>query len=244
MPIAAFLPPGYDSNTDRYPVLYMLHGLGGTNQEWRSYGLFEVAEKLMAKGAVRPFIIVLPQGDESYWVDHAGGGPQWGRYLARDVVSEIDSRYRTLPDPADRAVGGLSMGADGSLQIALNNPDVFRIVGAHSPVLRAYEIAPAYYGDRQYFEAHYPVELVRQKTDIARKLNIWLDVGLTDEWLTNVEAFHDELATLGIAHEWLIWRGSPTTPCSTATSPCGHNGNYWGEHAPEYLRFYGSSFGK
>src|SRR5207247_3112000 len=76
MPIATFLPPGYESGTESYPVLYMLHGLGGTPEEWRSYGLFDVAQDLMSKGTVRPFIIVLPQGDESYWVDHAAGGPQ------------------------------------------------------------------------------------------------------------------------------------------------------------------------
>jgi enterochelin esterase-like enzyme len=70
MPIAVFLPPGYDSGSADYPVLYMLHGLGWTgtelNWEWEYYGTFDVAEALMERGDVQPFIIVLPQGEQSY----------------------------------------------------------------------------------------------------------------------------------------------------------------------------------
>jgi hypothetical protein len=115
-----YLPSGYDESTQNsYPTLYMLHGMGGHNTEWEGYGLLDAADKLIATGEIAPIIIVLPQGDQSYWVDWADGGPTWGLYLARDVVQHIDARFRTVANPSGRAVGGLSMGAHGALQVAL-----------------------------------------------------------------------------------------------------------------------------
>lgn len=228
MPLDVFLPPGYDSSDQRYPVLYMLHGMGGTNKEWEYYGLFEEADRLMRAGEMIPFIVVLPQGDYGYWVDQANGGPRWGEYVAREVVAEVDRRYRTLPDPSARAVGGLSMGADGALQLALNNPDVFSVVGAHSPVLKPYGDAPEFFGDVVYFEAHYPVTLVQFQTEVAKRLTISIDVGDVDIWLTNAVAFHEELNRLGVRHEWHVWPGE-------------HNAEYWTAHVVDNLRFYGAA---
>lgn len=228
MPLDVFLPPGYDSSDQRYPVLYMLHGMGGTNKEWEYYGLFEEADRLMRAGEMIPFIVVLPQGDYGYWVDQANGGPRWGEYVAREVVAEVDRRYRTLPDPSARAVGGLSMGADGALQLALNNPDVFSVVGAHSPVLKPYGDAPEFFGDVVYFEAHYPVTLVQFQTEVTKRLTISIDVGDVDIWLTNAVAFHEELNRLGVRHEWHVWPGE-------------HNAEYWTAHVVDNLRFYGAA---
>ena len=96
MPLTVWLPPGYDdSAARRYPVLYMLHGLSGSNSEWEWWGLLTEAERLMNGGEIGTFVIALPQGDLDYWVDHARGGPQWGRYLAQEVVSQVDGTYRT-----------------------------------------------------------------------------------------------------------------------------------------------------
>jgi S-formylglutathione hydrolase FrmB len=72
---------------------------------------------------------VLLKGDQSYWVDWADDGPAWGLYSARDVVQHVDASFRTLTDPASRAVGGLSMGGHGALQLALTYPGVFGVVG-------------------------------------------------------------------------------------------------------------------
>src|SRR5207247_1885175 len=150
---------GYDSSTAaRFPALYMLHGIGtgtgGSDSEWYAYGLLERADQLMRAGEMPPFLIVLPQGDGGYWVDQADGGPRWGTYTARDVVGEIDGHFRTAADRAHRAIGGLSMGADGALQLAMRYPDVFGAAGADSPTLRACRDAPPFFGDEAYFDAH------------------------------------------------------------------------------------------
>lgn len=230
LPLTVLLPPGYDAADYRYPVLYMLHGLSSTNEEWLWYGIDTTAGGLMSSGELPPFIIVLPQGDDGYWMDHAYGGPSWGQYVAREVVALVDARYRTLQTPRARAVGGLSMGADGAVQLALNFPDVFGIAGAHSPVFRTYDIAPTYYGDRAYFEAHYPPALTMAHPEVARSLAISIDVGDADEWLANARGFHDLLTSLGIEHRWQVWPGV-------------HNADYWAQHLPDNLRFYAAAFG-
>jgi enterochelin esterase-like enzyme len=241
MPYFIYLPPGYSSGSDqRYPVLYMLHGMGGSNSEWRGYGLLEVADTLMRAREIRPFLIVLPQGDQGDWVDQANG-PQWSTYLSHDVVAEVDGAFRTLPDRDHRAVGGLSMGATGALVVALRFPDVFGVVGAHTPTPRdwdgevAYlgpEMEADYYGDRARFAQHNPVDLFRQLPAVAASLRIWIDAGDQDvDWLPAVEALHEQLEAEGIGHSWHVLAGH-------------HNGDdYWGPHAGEYLRFYDQALG-
>lgn len=226
MPYIAYLPPGYDTESARrFPVLYMLHGLSGRDDEWVWYGLFEQADELIATGQIQPMIIVLPQGDDSYWADHAGGGPRWGYYTAHDVVGEIDARYRTVADRDHRGLGGLSMGADGALQLAINYSAVFRIAIANSPVLRRYDIAPPFFGDPAWFAAHDPLSLYRAHADIARSVRIWIDTGFDDVWRPGVEALHQQMLADGIEHSWHEYPG-------------GHEGAYWTARVPDDLRFF------
>src|SRR5204862_4380329 len=102
----------------RYPVLYLLHGLSGRYDEWDGYGVSEVANALSADGKFPGVIMVMPQGGLGYWLNQDGGTP-WADYVARDLVSHVDGTYRTIPRREARAVGGLSMGAHGALQLTL-----------------------------------------------------------------------------------------------------------------------------
>jgi enterochelin esterase-like enzyme len=220
-----YLPPGYDSDQrSRYPVLYMLHGLGGDRYQWRELGLFAAADALIAAGSIEPLIIVTPDGRSSYWVDHAGNGPKWGTFVARDLVNRIDSTYRTVANRYSRAIGGVSMGGHGALQLALTSGR-FAVVGAHSIALRSYETAFPYYGDRAYFEAHDPVSLCRKDPIRAAELTIEIDIGAEDPWRAAAAAFHDLLLSKAVAHEWRV-------------SPGGHDANYWRAHVRDYLLFY------
>jgi enterochelin esterase-like enzyme len=228
MPYTIFLPPGYDSGEESYPTLYMLHGASGTNIEWENYGIFGQAQQMMLRGEIAPFIIVLPQGDQSYWVDHADG-ELWGLYTARDVVADVDARYRTITSSKSRAIGGLSMGADGALQLALNFPGTFGIVGADSPVLRPFDQAPAYFGDFEFFKAHSVPYLVVSKADVAETLTININVGQSDIWYANTLALDQQLQNLGIVHGFQVWSGE-------------HNAAFWTDHVPDGLRFYSNSF--
>ena len=120
------------------------------------------------------------------------------------------------------------MGADGALQLALLYPEVFPVAGAHSPVLREYESAPAYFGDREHWADHAPGPLIQKQHGVAAAPSIWLDAGDADQWRANVDAFHALLLQLEIAHEWRVWPGH-------------HENSYWRTHLADYLRFYGAA---
>jgi enterochelin esterase-like enzyme len=230
MPYKVYLPPGYDSRTNaRYPVLYMLHGLGGDYTDWERAGLFTAASELVQRGEIPPMIIVTPEGERGYWMDHANNGPRFGTYFTQDLVSGIDEEYRTIADRESRAVGGMSMGGHGALQLALNNPHEFGIVGAHSVALRRKDQAFAFFGDDQYFQTHDPVSLCQRNQAVARRLAIWIDIGSADSWFEAANRFHEQLEAAQIRHSWHVFEG-------------GHNAGYWQSHLADYLRFYGAAF--
>jgi len=225
------LPPGYAESKQRYPVLYLLHGAMGGAAEWLGVGIHQTADQLWTEGAVPPCIIVLPAGGNSYFLNHANGGPRWGDYIASDVVQQIDANYRTLPDPAHRAIGGLSMGGDGGLQLALHHPDVFGIVGAHSPTTRlSYDKLPGpFYGDVGYWLQNNPVWLIQNTDGAAKLLNIWIDMGQDDPWIPSARALHAALLERNVEHQYTELDGT-------------HEAEYGEAYQGYYVEFYGSAF--
>ncbi|MBV8087824.1 MAG: hypothetical protein JO247_23695 [Chloroflexi bacterium] len=180
---------------------------------------------MIASGAIAPLILVLPQGDQSFWMDAANGGPRFGAYAGRDVVNDVDQHYRTIADREHRAVGGLSMGGFGALSLGMLYPETFSAVGAHSPSLWTLP-GPDFFGDAGYFAAHDPVELLHTRPSIARGLKLWLDVGQQDPLeRVRTEALHAQLDSDDVPHAWHEWPGD-------------HSGTYWGAHLTDYLHFY------
>lgn len=226
------LPPGYDESNQRYPVLYMLHGVAGDSSEWQSIGLLQAADRMMARGEIDPFIIVLPNGGAKYWVNHASG-ERWADYVVNDVVSQVDRYYRTIPSASGRAVGGLSMGGEGALRLALTNPTTFGTAAAHSPSLRTAfdQFSPELqqiFGSEEQWRGATPLWLVLD-TDTAYGLNISLDIGEDDPWRANVQELHDRMNSRGIAHRFEVLPGE-------------HAAEYWIDNVGRYLSYYGSAF--
>ena len=93
----------------------LLHGNSGSYEEWAAYGLIDRADHMIVTHEILPMIIVLPQGDFSYWLNHGDDGPRYGDYIAVDLVRHINATYRVLAGPQNRAIGGLSMGGTGAL---------------------------------------------------------------------------------------------------------------------------------
>jgi S-formylglutathione hydrolase FrmB len=228
MPYQIYLPPGYADSTRRYPVVYLLHGMAGSDRQWQDLGIATVADRLIATGTIAPLIIVMPEGGNAYWVDHATDGQRWGSYTAVDVVNDVDATYRTIARQRSRAIGGLSMGAHGALQLALNNPGVFTAVGAHSLVLRRFNNAPAYFGTAADFAKRDPVQIVKSVGAAGCSFSLWIDIGEADPWVANAEQFNAQLADLGVKHQWHLWAGD-------------HSDAYWSAHLDDYLRFYDAS---
>ncbi len=228
MPYVIYLPPDYKLSGRRYPVLYMLHGRGGHRDEWLAYGLFNVADQEIRTGHMPPMIIVLPQGDKWYWANHAGDDVRWGEYVDRDLVNQIDTYYRTIRSPSARAIGGLSMGGWGALHHAFRRPDIFGIVGAHSPSLRLPDDPSIdFLGAGEEFARKDPLSLAFSQPNLG-SLRIWLDTAQNDPWEEQTAKLHQILRDRGIDHIWQLYGG-------------GHDWTYWNEHTIDYLRFYGDA---
>ncbi len=121
-----------------YPVVYLLHGYGATHREWIELGRVDALfDRLMADGAVRPFVAVMPAGAKSWYVDSAArGGPgDFATAIARDLVAHIDATVPTRAAAEGRAVMGLSMGGFGALHLAFAQPERFGQAIALSPAV-------------------------------------------------------------------------------------------------------------
>jgi enterochelin esterase-like enzyme len=227
-----YLPQGYNSAAKRYPVLYMLHGFSGKIDEWMWYGIMGRVDDLISSGKIKPMLVVLPQGDQEYWVDHPNDGLKWGAYTAHEVVDHIDGNYKTLPLKGSRAIGGLSMGSTGALQLVMNYPGIFGVVGAHSPAMRTFDQKLPWWGDEDWYAKTDPVTLAKT-SDALNDIKLWIDVGANDSaWRARVLEFKQILEDRKIPFTYTEWPGD-------------HNGDYWTAHMVDYLNYYGSalSFG-
>ena len=132
MAYCLLLPTDYETSKRSYPVLYLLHGLWGSENDWLA--LTNVAEQVKAL----PLIVVMPQADDSWYVN-AATRPEakYEDYVFGDLVQEIESRYRAEKDRDGRFVAGLSMGGYGALKEGLKQPQRFAVVGAFSATANA-----------------------------------------------------------------------------------------------------------
>lgn len=137
-PVSIVLPSAYAQDAQRrFPVLYFLHGFDDPTSRHQAAELFRAGlDRLLASGAAQPYLIVLPNGINKYlgafYANSATDG-NWDDYITHDVVSYVDSHYRTVADPAGRVLAGHSMGGYGALTLAFRHPEVFGSVYAMSP---------------------------------------------------------------------------------------------------------------
>ncbi|ODN30964.1 esterase [Fervidobacterium thailandense] len=145
--IIIYLPPDYESSTERYPVLYMHDGQNIFDKSTSFSGIEweadESAERLIKEGAIRPIIIVgiyntgvERRNEYSPWVDEnygGGKGDLYAKFIVETLKPYIDANFRTLPDRENTAICGSSMGGLISLYIGLKHNDVFSMLGVMSP---------------------------------------------------------------------------------------------------------------
>jgi S-formylglutathione hydrolase FrmB len=130
--VRILLPEGYDANpSERYPVLYLLHGAFGNDRDWTTVG---DAEAITA-GA--PLIVVMPDGGNGGWYTNwfnrgAGGPPEWETYHVGELIPWVDDHYRTIAERDGRAIAGLSMGGFGAMSYAARDPEMFDWAGSFS----------------------------------------------------------------------------------------------------------------
>ena len=148
--MTVYTPAGYDTSTDKNPVLYLLHGMGGDEEAWITLGrAAQILDNLIASGRAKPMIVVMPNGNASQ--DAAPGEtagrinqPQFNLPKTMDgtfeqsfmeIVNFVEARYRVRSDKSSRAIAGLSMGGFHSLYISLNSPSTFDYIGLFSAAI-------------------------------------------------------------------------------------------------------------
>jgi S-formylglutathione hydrolase FrmB len=133
LPYNVLLPSDYASTqTTRYPVLYLLHGLFGHYSDWFT------KTKLAAYATQHRLIIVTPEGNNSWYTDSATvPADKYETYIMRELIPDVQSRYRTIEGREGRAIAGLSMGGYGALKFGVKYPDQFSFAASMSGALAA-----------------------------------------------------------------------------------------------------------
>jgi enterochelin esterase-like enzyme len=170
-------------------------------------GVDERADVLIASGELSPFIIVMPR-------DRVWSPPEvdmFGQALIQELIPWIDRNYRTIPDRAYRAIGGLSRGASWAVHLGILYWDLFSAVGAHS--------LPVFPGDTNNIRKW----LAAIPTDSVPRF--FIDIAELDRWSVTATWFEDILTEMDVPHIWHLYTGS-------------HSETYWGSHLDEYLRWY------
>jgi S-formylglutathione hydrolase FrmB len=275
-----YLPAGYAETDRRYPVVYLLHGISGSESDWLEKGdLAGAADRLRLQA-----IVVMPDGDASYYVNWVnpdryeqcmgGDSPfedespraatcvhkaNYEDYITRDLIAEIDARYRTVAERSGRAITGLSMGGFGALSLAMRHRDLFSSAASHSGNVALFYKEPHPYdaarvvlledvsrwgeksgrfgawvrgllgADPKNWRAHDPATLAGQLRD--GDLAIYIDCGAEDDFGLQDQAayLHDVLARRGIRHSY-------------ALVPGRHDWSLWKERIDESLAFHAAAF--
>ena len=206
--VRLYLPPCYAVETERrYPVIYLLHGQSAAADQWDRLGADEFVDQQITTWQIEPFIMVMPF--ETHW--DSPDETTYGQALTADVLPYIDRTYRTLPEAAYRAIGGISRGGSWALHLGLQHPELFGTIGLHS--------APVFISDAEEIESWLdgipPASLPR----------LFLDIGESDVQAFSSLWLKEILNRKGIPHEYYVFPGY-------------HNEDYWQAHLPDYLRWY------
>ncbi|WP_442795690.1 alpha/beta hydrolase [Pelobium manganitolerans] len=213
-----YTPPGF-SKSKKYPLLYLLHGIGGDEKEWLNGGKPQVIlDNLYALGKLEPMIVVMPNG-RAMKDDRATGNimakdkveafATFEQDLLKDLIPFIQKKYPVYTDREHRAIAGLSMGGGQSLNFGLGNLDTFAWVGGFSS-------AP---------NTKAPEALVPDADEAKKKLKfLWISCGESDGLINFSKRTHDYLAEKEVPHIYF-------------TEPGGHDFNIWKSSLYMYSQF-------
>ncbi|HEX3047038.1 MAG TPA: malectin domain-containing carbohydrate-binding protein, partial [Bacillota bacterium] len=198
-----YLPPGY-STSNKYSVLYLLHGAGGNEDEWYNNGVPHVIlDNLIAGGKIKPFVLVLPNGNAT----GTGISDGWSNFtndLLNCLMPYIESHYSVYTDRLHRAIAGLSIGGAQTLNIGLTNMNLFPYIGGFSSG------GPIFYSTSKLFP---DPAATRQQVKL-----LFLSTGTNDSGKynsDNVDSFctsnnipHTYFIIQGAGHDWTVWKPS------------------------------------
>jgi len=234
VPYRVLLPADYESSRRRYPVLYLLHGLDGSYANWTE------RTRVAEYAAGHNLIIVTPEGANSWYLNwHEGDTERWEDYIVRDLIAEIDARYRTVQSRDGRYIAGLSMGGYGAMRLGLTHPHLFAVAASFSGAfhvarletygwtdgLRA-EFARAFGPAGGAHRASHDLMLSVRNANARLQPLLYFDCGTEDPFLAANREFAQALRGAGFAYVYREYPGA-------------HNWAYWNERIAEFLRKFG-----
>ena len=246
-----YLPPDYQGSERTYPVVYLLHGYTDDNTGWVQFGeVNRYADKAIQDGVIPPMIIVMPNGDSSFYINSYDGAEKYEDFFIKEFMPAIEKTYRIKAQKRYRGVAGLSMGGYGTLIYSLKYPDLFASAAPLSAAV--FDDAAATSMPDNRWEATFGplfgrglkgnarlsdawnnnaiLKIVEKKSsDDLKKVKYWIDCG-DDDFLTKGNALlHVALIDKGVPHEYRVRDGA-------------HNWTYWRTGIVDALSFIGDSF--
>jgi len=220
--ITIYTPPGYEKGKEAYPVLYLLHGMGGDEEAWISLGrTAQIMDNLIASGKARPMLVVMTNGNmiqeaapgESslgfykpvFSLPHTMDGLMEETFV--DVIRFVEENYRVIRKKEARAIAGLSMGGYHSLHISRYYPDTFDFVGLFSPA-----VFPPDGADSKVYQDFQETLQKQKENGVAL---YWIGIGETDFLYSSVEEYRLLLDKIDMpytyyesegGHTWRNWR--------------------------------------
>jgi putative tributyrin esterase len=235
MPYQVIFPTNYKKKKKaRFPVVYLLHGLGGRFDNWTT-------QSDLKKYAARyNYIFVMPEGETGWYCDSvSSSNNNYESYIIKELIPEIDKNFRTLPELRHRAIAGFSMGGYGSLKFGLKYPEKFVLAGSFSGSLNAADFTGKYSGDAigkmidvilgeeksEARKANDIYRIIKETTDEnAKNLPfIYLDCGTEDFLLKTNRNYAALLTEKKIPHEYRQLPGK-------------HDWKFWNSQLAEFLR--------
>ena len=220
--VTVYTPAGYEASKDKYPVLYLLHGMGGDEEAWIALGrTSQILDNLIAQGKAKPMIVVMTNGNvaqeaapgesslgytkPSMQMEHTMDGKFEETFP--DVIRFVESNYRVKADKADRAIAGLSMGGYHSLHISRYYPNTFDYVGLFSAA-----IIP---NDKVQSKVYENIDSTLE-TQMKNGYKLyWIGIGKADFLYKNIVDYRAKLDKMGMkytyvetegGHTWTNWR--------------------------------------
>lgn len=224
-----YTPPAYDAGSGRYPIFYLLHGSGDSDDAWSTVGRAGfIMDNLIADGKAKPMVVVMPAGHTSARGRRDAGatnGPPRDEFeedFAGDIMPYVESHYRVYADQAHRAIAGLSMGGGQTLTAAFATLDNFAYIGVFSSGVLG---RPGTRASNDWEERH---KDVLDNADLKKGVKLlWFSTGKEDRLIPTTHATVDMLKKHGFdpvfiespyGHVWINWR------------------NYLGQFAPQLFR--------
>lgn len=223
---SVYLPEGFEQSQQNYPVIYLLHGYGNDENTWISEAkISEQMDKAIKERLITPAVIVMPDGDTSWYVNVKARNYNWEEMFIKEFIPGIEKQYRINSTPARRAIWGNSMGGFAAVRYAMTYPELFGISVGFSPAV----YPDAQIGDR-YQVSESPLHIIQNTSaDQLNKVRYYLDCGDRDFIYWGFAQLNMMMNAFGINHE-------------SYTHPGEHCWPYWKEGVENALKFIAKNF--